>query len=141
MANKVILHGRLASDAVIRATRNGDEVANLRVITTSSYLDKETGEWVDVPTGHSVSVFGGFVNYAKARARKGAPIYVEGELNYRKWTDDKNIERFAAEVRVAGKSGSLEVLAPPKGDRETLAPKERAPSSTRAEDPFEESFS
>ncbi len=138
MANKVILHGRLATDAVVRPTRSGDDVANLRVITTSTYLDKDTGEWVDVATGHSVAVFGGLAKYAKARAKKGAAVYVEGELSYRKWTDDKNIERFGAEVRVAGKTGSLEILTAPKGDREAPRTNGHA-NGALVEGPFGES--
>lgn len=137
MANKVILHGRLASDAVVRPTRSGDDVANLRVITTSTYLDKDTGEWVDVATGHSVAVFGGLARYAKARAKKGAPVYVEGELSYRRWTDDKSIERFGAEVRVAGKTGSLEILTAPKGEREAPRSDEHA-NGALVEGPFGE---
>ena len=108
--NKVILVGNLGRDPEMRYLPSGEAVANLRLATTDKYKDK-SGQMQEVTEWHTVSFFGRIAEVCGQYLKKGSPVYVEGSLRTRKYTDKEGIERYATEVRglsmqmLGGKSG------------------------------------
>jgi single-strand DNA-binding protein len=109
--NKVILIGNLGQDPEIRATQDGREIANLSLATTESWKDKNTGERKDKTEWHRIVVFNeGLVRVAKNYLKKGAKVYIEGQLQTRKWTDQQGIEKYSTEVVLQNYNGTLTML-------------------------------
>jgi single-strand DNA-binding protein len=109
--NKVILVGNLGADPEVRATQDGREIANLRLATSDTWKDKQTGERREKTEWHRVVLFSdGLVNLAKNYLRKGSKVYVEGQLQTRKWTDRDGNERYNTEVVLQGYNGNLTML-------------------------------
>lgn len=109
--NKVIVLGNLGADPDIRSFQNGGKVANLRVATSESWKDKNTGERQEKTEWHTVSVFGdGLVGVVERFLRKGSKIYVEGKLQTRKWQDQQGNDRYSTEVVLQGPGAVLTML-------------------------------
>jgi single-strand DNA-binding protein len=109
--NKVILIGNLGADPEIRRTQDGRPIANLRVATSESWRDKNSGERKEKTEWHRVVIFNeGLCRIAEQYLKKGAKVYLEGQLQTRKWTDKDNIERFSTEVVLQGFNSSLTML-------------------------------
>ncbi|MDX3885581.1 MAG: single-stranded DNA-binding protein [Sphingomonas sp.] len=108
--NKVILIGNLGRDPEVKSFQNGDKMAQLRVATSESWKDKQSGERREKVEWHSVSVFGGLVGVAERYLRKGSKVYIEGKLQTRKWQDQQGQDRYATEVVVQGYSAQLVML-------------------------------
>ena len=109
--NKVILVGNLGKDPEIRRTQDGRPIANLRVATTDSWRDKNTGEKREKTEWHSVVIFNeGLCKVAEQYLRKGAKVYIEGQLQTRKWQDQQGQERYSTEVVLQGFNGNLTML-------------------------------
>ncbi len=109
--NKVILVGNLGRDPEIRSTQDGREIANLAVATSESWKDRNTGERKERTEWHRVVVFSeGLVNVIKNYLRKGSKVYLEGQLQTRKWTDQQGQERYSTEVVLQGYSSNLTML-------------------------------
>lgn len=109
--NKVILVGNLGFDPEIRATQDGREIANLRIATSESWKDRTTGERKEKTEWHRVVIFGeGLVNVAKNYLRKGSKVYIEGQLQTRKWTNKDGVEQYSTEVVLQGFSSNLTML-------------------------------
>jgi len=109
--NKVILVGNLGKDPEIRATQDGREIATLSVATSESWKDKASGERREKTEWHKVIVFNeNIVRIAKEWMRKGQKIYVEGQLQTRKWTDKEGVDRYSTEVVIQGFHGTLTML-------------------------------
>ncbi len=109
--NKVILVGNLGADPEIRATQEGKEIANLRVATSESWRDKQSGERREKTEWHRVVIFSdGLVNVTKNYLRKGSKVYIEGALQTRKWTDQSGQERYSTEVVLQGWNSTLTML-------------------------------
>lgn len=121
--NKVILVGNLGADPEIRATQDGREICNLRVATSESWKDKNTGERREKTEWHRVVMFNeNLVRVARDYLRKGSKVYVEGQLQTRKWTDKDGVEKFSTEVVLQGFNGNLTMLDRPSdrgGSRES----------------------
>ncbi len=97
--NKVILIGNLGADPEIRRTQDGRPIANLRVATSENWRDKATGERREKTEWHRVVIFNeNLCRIAEQYLKKGAKVYLEGQLQTRKWTDQQNIERYSTEV-------------------------------------------
>src|SRR5215467_938394 len=96
--NKVILIGNLGADPETRAMPSGGTVANLRVATSESWRDKQTGEQQERTEWHRVALFGRLAEVASEYLRKGSQVYIEGSLRTRKWTDKQGNERYSTEV-------------------------------------------
>jgi len=106
--NKVILIGNLGADPEIRRTQDGRPIANLRVATSESWKDKATGERREKTEWHRVVIFNeGLCRIAEQYLKKGAKVYLEGQLQTRKWTDKENIERYSTEVVLQGFNAQL----------------------------------
>ena len=96
--NKVILIGNLGADPETRAMPSGMTVANLRVATSESWRDKQSGEQQDRTEWHLVAMFGRLAEIAAEYLKKGSQVYIEGSLRTRKWTDKQGNERYSTEI-------------------------------------------
>ena len=96
--NKVILIGNLGADPETRAMPSGASVANLRLATSESWRDKQTGEQQERTEWHRVALFGRLAEIASEYLRKGSQVYIEGSLRTRKWQDKQGQERFTTEI-------------------------------------------
>ncbi|MDP2408914.1 MAG: single-stranded DNA-binding protein [Pseudolabrys sp.] len=109
--NKVILIGNLGADPEIRRTQDGRPIANLRIATSESWRDKNTGERKEKTEWHRVVIFNeGLCKIVEQYLKKGSKVYLEGALQTRKWTDKDNIERYSTEVVLQGFNSSLTML-------------------------------
>ena len=109
--NKVILVGNVGQDPDIRSTSDGRELANFSIATTDSWKDKNTGERKDKTEWHRVVVFSqGLVGIIKNYVKKGSKLYIEGQLQTRKWTDNGGIERYTTEIVLQNFNSTLQML-------------------------------
>ncbi|HEX2795522.1 MAG TPA: single-stranded DNA-binding protein [Immundisolibacter sp.] len=96
--NKVILIGNLGRDPEVRYTAGGSAVANLRIATTESWKDKQTGEKKEATEWHKVVLFGKLGEIAGEYLKKGRTVYIEGRLQTRKYQDKEGVERYSTEI-------------------------------------------
>ena len=110
--NKVLLIGRLGADPEIKEMVNGKSVARLSSATSQSWKDKNTGEKKEKTEWHRIVVFNeGLVNVVKQYLKKGAQIYVEGQISTRKWKDESTgQDKYSTEVVIQGYNSSLTML-------------------------------
>ena len=110
--NKVLLIGRLGADPEVKQMVNGKSVARLSLATSQSWKDKNTGEKKEKTEWHRIVVFNeGLVNVVKQYLKKGAQIYVEGQISTRKWKDEKSgQDKYSTEVVIQGYNSSLTML-------------------------------
>ncbi|CED72386.1 single-stranded DNA-binding protein [Aliivibrio wodanis] len=108
--NKVILVGNLGQDPEIRYMPSGGAVANITIATSESWRDKATGEQREKTEWHRVSLFGKLAEVAGEYLRKGSQVYIEGQLQTRKWQDQNGQDRFTTEVVVQGFNGVMQML-------------------------------
>ena len=110
--NKVLLIGRLGADPEIKQMVNGKSVARLSLATSQSWKDKNTGEKKEKTEWHRIVVFNeGLVNVVQQYLKKGAQIYVEGQLSTRKWKDEKSgQDKYSTEIIIQGFNSSLTML-------------------------------
>ncbi len=92
--NKAMLIGNLGSDPEIRSFQNGCKVANLRIATSESWKDKNSGEKKELTEWHRITFYRKLAEIAGQYLKKGSQVYIEGKLQTRKWTDKENVERF-----------------------------------------------
>lgn len=109
--NKVILVGNLGRDPEVRSFANGGKVCNLRIATSESWRDKQSGERKERTEWHSVAIFNEpLAKIAEQYLRKGSTVYIEGQLETRKWTDQQGQERYTTEVVLRPYTGNLTLL-------------------------------
>jgi single-strand DNA-binding protein len=109
--NKVILVGNLGKDPEIRRTQDGRPIANLSIATSESWRDKATGERKEKTEWHRVVIFNeGLCKVAEQYLKKGAKVYIEGQLQTRKWTDQSGVEKYSTEVVLQGFNSNLTML-------------------------------
>ena len=110
--NKVLLIGRLGADPEIKQMVNGKSVARLSLATSQSWKDKNTGEKKEKTEWHRVVVFNeGLVNVVQQYLKKGAQVYIEGQLSTRKWKDEKSgQDKYSTEIIIQGYNSSLTML-------------------------------
>ncbi|MEP6021083.1 MAG: single-stranded DNA-binding protein [Paracoccaceae bacterium] len=109
--NKVILIGNLGRDPEVRTFQNGGKVCNLRIATSENWKDRNTGERRERTEWHSVAIFQeGLVRIAEQYLRKGSKVYIEGQLQTRKWQDQSGQDRYSTEVVLQGFGGTLTML-------------------------------
>ena len=117
--NKVILIGNLGADPEVRTFQNGNKVVNLRLATSESWKDKNTGERKEKTEWHSVAIFNdGLAKIAETYLKKGSTVYIEGQLETRKWQDQSGADRYSTEVVVKAFKGEMTLLGgKPEGGR------------------------
>ena len=109
--NKVILVGNLGKDPEIRSTKDGKEIANFSVATSENWKDKSSGERKSKTEWHRVSVFSqGLVGIIKNYVKKGTKVYIEGQLQTRKWTDSNGVDKYTTEVVLQNFNSTLQLL-------------------------------
>ena len=110
--NKVLLIGRLGADPEVKQMVNGKSVARLSLATSQSWKDKNTGEKKEKTEWHRIVVFNeGLVNVVKQYLKKGAQIYVEGQISTRKWKDEQSgQDKYSTEIVIQGYNSSLTML-------------------------------
>ena len=109
--NKVILIGNLGRDPEVRTFGNGGKVCNLRIATSETWRDKNSGERREKTEWHSVAIFNeGLVRIAEQYLKKGSKVYLEGQLQTRKWQDQSGADRYSTEVVLQGFNGTLTML-------------------------------
>jgi len=116
--NKVILIGNLGRDPEVRSFQNGGKVCNLNIATSESWKDKNSGERKERTEWHSVAIFNdGLVRIAEQYLKKGSKVYIEGQLQTRKWQDQSGNDRYSTEVVLQGYGGTLTMLDGPSGGK------------------------
>ncbi|MGU3314854.1 single-stranded DNA-binding protein [Sphingomonas sp. M6A6_1c] len=114
--NKVILVGNLGRDPESRSFQNGGKVVNLRIATSESWKDKNSGERKEKTEWHSVAIFNeGLANVAERFLRKGSKVYIEGALQTRKWQDQQGNDKYSTEIVLQGFNSVLTMLDGPGG--------------------------
>jgi single-strand DNA-binding protein len=109
--NKVMIIGHLGSDPEVRSMANGGRVCNLSVATSEHWTEKATGERKSKSQWHKIVIFNdNLVTVSEKYLRKGSKVYVEGQLETRKWTDQQGIEKFSTEVVIKQFRGELTLL-------------------------------
>ncbi|HIG24246.1 MAG TPA: single-stranded DNA-binding protein [Henriciella marina] len=109
--NKVILIGNLGADPEVRQFQNGGQVCNLRIATSDTWKDKNTGERRERTEWHQVAIFSeGLVRIAQQYLKKGSKVYIEGKLQTRKWQDQSGADRYSTEIVLQGYDGTLTML-------------------------------
>ena len=134
--NKVMLIGNLGRDPEIRRTQAGDPIANLRLATSERWTDKASGEKRERTEWHSVVIFNeGLARIAEQYLKKGSTVYLEGQLQTRKWTDQSGVDRYTTEVVLQRFRGELAMLGAPGGNRPPPAGSQDDYGSTSAASP------
>ena len=109
--NIVILIGNLGRDPEVRSFQNGGKVCNLRIATSETWKDRNTGERREKTEWHTVAIFNeGLVRIAEQYLRKGSKVYIEGQLETRKWQDQSGQDRYSTEVVLRNYGGTLTML-------------------------------
>lgn len=109
--NKVILVGNLGRDPESRSFQNGGKVVNLRIATSEQWKDRNSGERKERTEWHSVAIFNeGLANVAERFLRKGSKVYIEGQLQTRKWQDQNGQDRYSTEIVLQGFNSVLTML-------------------------------
>lgn len=126
--NKVIIIGNLGQDPEVRSFDNGGEVVNLSVATSETWKDKSTGERRERTEWHRVAIFNpGLVTVAKSYLKKGSKVYIEGQLETRKWQDQSGADRYSTEVVLRPYRSELTMLDGKAGG-DTAAPQTTGPA-------------
>lgn len=141
--NKVILVGNLGKDPEIRRTQNGDAIVSFSLATAESWRDKSTGERKEKTEWHNVVIFNDNIGkVAEAYCKKGSKVFVEGQLQTRKWQDKDGNDRYSTEVVLQRFRGELTLLDGPKDNDRQSEPQQRrsAPQqATRESAPIDDS--
>ena len=132
--NKVILIGHLGQDPDVRALPSGSSIANLRIATTESWKDKQSGEFKEQTEWHTVVLFGRTAEVAAEYLKKGSQVYIEGRLRTRKWQDKTGNDRYSTEVvgndmQMLGGRGQGGGAAGAEGGRPAYAARDTARST------------
>ena len=109
--NRVVILGNLGADPDVRRTNSGDPVVTLSIATSESWKDKNTGERKEKSEWHRVVIFNeGLAKVAENYLKKGAKVYIEGQLQTRKWTDQNGVEKYTTEIVLQRYRGELQML-------------------------------
>jgi single-strand DNA-binding protein len=108
--NKACLIGNVGQDPEIRSMNSGDRVANFSIATSDKWKDKQSGEKKERTEWHRIVVWGGLVEIVERYVKKGMKLYIEGQIQTRKWTDQAGVEKYSTEIVLRGFGAVLEML-------------------------------
>ena len=130
--NKVLLIGRLGADPEVKQMVNGKSVARFSLATSNTWKDKNTGEKKEKTEWHRIVIFNeGLVKVVQQYVKKGAQVYIEGQLTTRKWKDEKSgIDRYSTEVVLQGFNSSFKILSSKNSQIENIPGKDNEISKT-----------
>lgn len=130
--NRVTLIGNLGADPESRFAPSGDAICNIRVATTESWKDKQTGEKKESTEWHRVGFYGKLAEVAGQYLKKGSQVYIEGSLRTRKWQDKDGQDRYTTEIR----GDVMKMLGgKPEGQQQQSAPRQQAPQRQQSSPP------
>ena len=130
--NKVILVGHLGADPESRFAPSGDAICNIRIATSETWKDKNTGEKKEATEWHRVSFFGKLADIAGQYLKKGSQVYIEGSLRTRKWQDKDGKDQYTTEIRC----DVMKMLGgKPEGQQQAAAPRQQAPQQQQSAAP------
>jgi len=134
--NKVLLIGRLGADPEIKQMVNGKSVARLSLATSNTWKDKNTGERKEKTEWHRVVIFNeGLINVIKQYVKKGAQVYIEGQLTTRKWTDEKSgQDKYSTEIILQGYNSTFTILSAKNNQNTTPRDNQETKSALPNED-------
>ena len=133
--NKVLLIGRLGADPEIKQTQGGKGFASLSVATSENWKDKNSGEKKEKTEWHRVVIFNeGLVNVVKQYLKKGAQIYLEGQLTTNKYTDNNGQEKYSTQIVLQGYNSTLKMLGGATGSPQGGVDQSSASSSLPSDD-------
>ena len=137
--NKVLLIGRLGADPEIKQMVNGKSVARLSLAKSNTWKDKNTGEKKEKTEWHRIVIFNeGLVNVVQQYVKKGAQVYIEGELTTRKWKDEKSgTDKYSTEIVLQGFNSSFKILS----SKNSLSPEIQNNKTEKSSLPSEENAS
>ncbi|MFQ1017891.1 single-stranded DNA-binding protein [Gilliamella sp. BG7] len=133
--NKVILVGNLGQDPEVRYMPNGNAVANISIATSETWKDKQTNENRERTEWHRVVIFGKLAEIAGEYLKKGSQVYLEGQLQTRKWQDQSGQDRYTTEVVINPIGGILQILGSRDSDSESTNQKPQQQSKPQATAP------
>ena len=130
--NKVILIGNLGRDPEVRTFQNGGKVVNLRIATSETWKDKQTGERKERTEWHSVAIMNEpLAKIAEQYLSKGSTVYIEGQLETRKWQDQSGADKYTTEIVLRPFNGALTLLGgKPEGQREERLDEQKGSGGT-----------
>ena len=135
--NKVILIGNVGNDPEVKTFQSGDKVINFSIATSESWKDKESGEPKSITEWHKVAIFNtGLVEIASRFIKKGSKVYLEGQLQTRKWQDSSGADRYTTEVVLQKYRGELVLLD--KLESKNIQNKEKSLESTNNTNPIDD---
>lgn len=126
--NKVIIVGNLGKDPEVRFMPNGGAVANITVATSDSWKDKQTGGQKEKTEWHRVVMFGKLAEVAGEYLKKGSKVYLEGQLQTRKWTNQQGQDQYTTEIVLQGFNGVMQMLDGKSGGQSQGVPQQQAPA-------------
>lgn len=127
--NKAILVGNLGADPEVRQTSDGRPVVNLRIATSENWKDKNTGEKRERTEWHKIVIFSeGLCRVAEQYLRKGSKVYLEGQIQTRKWQDQSGQDKYSTEIVLQGFNSTLTMLDGKPEPRDQQAPQSRQQS-------------
>ena len=128
--NKVLLIGRLGADPEIKQMVNGKSVARLSLATSNTWKDKNTGEKKEKTEWHRIVIFNeGLVNVVQQYLKKGAQVYIEGQLTTRKWKDEKTgTDKYSTEIVLQGFNSSFKILSSKNSQVDNIQEKSSLPN-------------
>lgn len=125
--NKVMLIGNLGKDPEVRHTQDGKAIVNLSVATAETWKDKNTGEKKEKTEWHRVVIFNdGLAKVAEAYLKKGSTVYLEGQLQTRKWTDKDGVEKYSTEIVLQNFRGEMVLLGSKDGTADRPSQEQKA---------------
>lgn len=137
--NKVILIGNVGKDPEIRTMQSTDKVASFSIATSESWKDKASGERKEKTEWHRIAVWNqGLVGIVEKYVKKGSKIYIEGQLETRKWTNKDGVEQYSTEIVLKQFRGELTLLDSKADNQETARVEKSAPKTSSAPESFEE---
>jgi single-strand DNA-binding protein len=136
--NKVILVGNLGRDPEVRRLNSGEQVVNIRVATSETWRDKSTGERRERTEWHNVVIFNEQIGkIVEQYCKKGSKVYLEGQLQTRKWTDQSGVEKYTTEVVLQRYRGELTLLDSRGGGADNVEREDRGSASFGRSSPAE----
>ena len=133
--NKVILVGHLGQDPKIRYMPNGNAVANFSVATSESWKDKQTGESRDKTEWHRIVVFGKLAEIVGEYVKKGTQVYLEGQLQTRKWQDQSGQDHYTTEVVINSLGGTMQILGSRENTTDDRRPSRQSNQNAQTQQP------